>query len=119
MERRAQIGVVEESEDNRALIVELLVSAGLEVVAFARIEDLIAEGDRAPALAVADAWTVWQRERELCAVVPSRSLLVLTTAEVHTSVWRELGATRILRKPFYTTEFLQSVRELTQSAPAP
>jgi CheY-like chemotaxis protein len=110
------IAVLEESDDNRALIVELLRSDGFEVVAFPQMDDFLAQGDGAPRLAVADAWTAWRRENELCAFVPTRRLLVMTTADVHAGVWRALGAARIVRKPFFTRDFLRTVRELTLEA---
>ena len=116
MSRGAQIGVVEESEDNRALIVELLRAENLEVVAFERVDDLIARGNEAPAIAVCDAWTVWRREGDLCALIPLRGLLVLTTAYVHESVWHALGAPRIMSKPFGTRDFVASVRALASQA---
>jgi CheY-like chemotaxis protein len=111
-----QIAVLEESDDNRALIVELLRADGFEVVAFPQMDDFLALGAVAPGLAVADAWTAWRRESELCALVPSQRLLVMTTADVHAGVWRALGAARIVRKPFFTRDFLRSVHELTREA---
>jgi hypothetical protein len=114
--RQAQIAVLEESDDNRALIVELLQADGFEVVAFPQLDDFLAQEDGAPCLAVADAWTAWRREDELCAFVPTRRLLVMTTADVHTGVWHALGAARIVRKPFFTRDFLRSVRELRSEA---
>ena len=112
----AHIAVLEESEDNRSLIVELLRTDGFDVVAFPQMDGFLAQEDRRPCLAVADAWTAWRRENELCAFVPTRRLLVMTTAEVHAGVWQALGAARIVRKPFFTRDFLRSVRELTREA---
>ena len=114
MVAQAHIAVLEESDDNRALIVELLRSDGFEVAAFPQMDEFLAQGGTVPRLAVADAWTAWRRENELCAFVPTRRLLVMTTADVHAGVWRALGAARIVRKPFFTRDFLRSVRELTR-----
>ncbi len=114
---RARIGLLEESADNRELIVELLVTEGFEVVAFDDVDGLLAYRDEMPLFAVADAWTARQRERELCAILPIGGLLVMTTADSLEGVWRALGAARILTKPFFTHDLVRKVREL--AAPEP
>jgi hypothetical protein len=97
------IWLLEGSQDNRDMFSEVLAKAGFAPIAFASVDELLAHAAQRdaepPAMAVVDARTACECEQVVCAMVPSR-VVVMTTWPTQFVPWANLGVSRLFIKPF-------------------
>jgi CheY-like chemotaxis protein len=119
-----RIVVVEEDHLMRRLLVEWLEAAGHEVHAFSNASD--AAGPP-PDVVITDLYMPRRGGREKLAEVRTRwpgTPLIAMSGQFHEAGWapsgvaRELGAERLIAKPFARETLLSAVREATLKAPA-
>ena len=104
------IWLLEGSQDNRDLFSEVLAHAGFAPIAFASVDELRAHASHGdaepPAMTVVDAKTASECESEVCAMVPSR-VVVVTTWPMQFVRWANLGVSRVFLKPFDCTRLIE------------
>jgi DNA-binding NtrC family response regulator len=105
--------LLDESDDHRLMCEVILARDGFEVVPFENVTRLLQfRPPVAPTLAVIDAWSARSHEQATAALIPGERLLVTATTRHHEEMWRALGASMVLLKPYRVDVFRASVRAL-------
>jgi DNA-binding NtrC family response regulator len=114
---RERLWLLDESEDNRLMCEAILARDGFEVVAFDSVTRLLQFPPAgAPTVAVVDAWSARSHEKATSALIPADRLLVMATTRRHQEMWRSIGASVVLLKPYHVDIFRASVRALALPA---
>jgi two-component system, chemotaxis family, chemotaxis protein CheY len=113
--------IVEDNEDLRALLGDVLDDAGFDVLIVSNgAEALEATRQWRPAAIVLDLMmpvmdgAAFLRERRLVPALASVPVLVLTAHPYHHRVLDGLGPTAVLRKPYDLDELISAVQALCQ-----
>lgn len=121
MEDVNRVLVVEDNDDLRSLLGDVLEDAGFEVMAVSNgAEALEAARGWAPAAIVLDLMmpvmdgAAFLRERRLLPSLASVPVLVLTAHPYHHRVLDGLGPTAVLRKPYDLDELISAVQALCE-----
>lgn len=122
MEGVSRVLVVEDNDDLRSLLGDVLEDAGFEVLAVSNgAAALEAARGWPPAAIVLDLMmpvmdgAAFLRERRLTPSLASVPVLVLTAHPYHHRVLDGLGPTAVLRKPYDLDELISAVQALCES----
>jgi DNA-binding NtrC family response regulator len=105
------VWVLDEDDDNLAIVVEVLAHAGAVAVGFSSTEALLAHASRStwPRVAVVDAATAAGFEQDIRRAIDSR-LVILATWPSQLAPWRMLGAAHFLFKPYEIDSLVAGVQ---------
>ena len=119
----AHILLIDDDEDTRAVLEELLSSAGHEVVTAADGKEGLAQFRAAPAdLVITDLFMPNQEGLETISHLrrdfPDALIIAMsgnTVAGMMLSIAKRLGAVEVLQKPFFPRELMSMVEKVLQS----